>query len=91
VKAGQSVRKKSKLDIVWHEMRQACQDEIIAMGGDAFATRTTAAKRVYQGLSLDERQKINIIVERSADRVNPPEVQRRYLFELPSRLFSDES
>ena len=84
------MRKKSKLDIVWHEMRQACQDEIIAIRGDAFATRTTAAKRVYEGLTLDQRRKIDTMAERSADRVNPPEVQRRYIFELPSRPFGDE-
>ena len=74
------MRKKSKLDIVWHEMHQACQDEIIAMGGDAFGSRTTAAKRVYEGLSLNEKRKIDIIVERLAERVNPPEVQQKYVF-----------
>ena len=90
MKEGQSVRKKSKLDIVWHEMRQACQDEIIAIGGNAFATRTTAAKRVYEGLTLDQRRKFDTMAEWLADRVNPPEVQRRYIFERPSRPFADE-
>jgi len=62
-------------------MRQACQDEIIAMGGDVFGSRTTAAKRIYEGLSPDGRRTIDTMAERSADRVNPPEVQRKYVLQ----------
>jgi hypothetical protein len=58
-------------------MNQACQEEITALGGNAFASRTPAAKKVYEGLTLDQKRKIDAMAERSAVRVNPPEVQRR--------------
>jgi hypothetical protein len=80
------------VDIVWYERRDEVveevkillgaekgvpADDIVPAAQDIFTHRTTAAKIVYERLSLDEKGKIQKQVERSGKEENPPEIQQR--------------
>jgi hypothetical protein len=80
-------RKKSRLDIIWMEMKEKVKDEIYAMmkeeglsseltAADIFKRRTTAAKRVYQSLSPDDQAAVQKKIDDRTDVV-PDEIKQR--------------
>lgn len=81
------MRKKSRVDVVWHRMKDMVKDEINVIvkesGGmheatneECFKYRTTAAKRVYLALSADERAKIDKETQEE-NVIAPPDVQKK--------------
>jgi len=77
---GRNERKKSRVDVVWMNMKEKVIEEINVMvredGGEGDATaeeifkyRTTAAKRVFEGLSVDDKSVIMKNIEDGGDNV----------------------
>ena len=77
---GRNERKKSRVDVVWMFMKEKVMEEINAMvredGGDEEATaeeifkyRTTAAKRVFESLSVDDQSLIQKRIQEGGDNV----------------------
>lgn len=80
-------RKKSRVDIVWMTMKekvmQEIQDMLIEEGGCGeptsefiFKNRTTAAKRVFIGLSNEDQDNILKMIEEGGDIV-PNDIKQK--------------
>ena len=80
-------RKKSRLDIVWMEMKDKVKDEILVMmreegitseatAEDIFKRRTAAAKRVFLSLSQDDQAAIQKKIDDRTDVV-PDEIKQK--------------
>ena len=80
-------RKKSRLDIIWMEMKERVKKEIFAMmkeegltseptADDIFRRRTAAAKRVYLSLSPDDQAAVQMKIDNKTDVV-PDEIKQR--------------
>ena len=80
-------RKKSRLDVIWMDMKEKVKSEISAMmeeegltseltADDIFRRRTAAAKRVYQMLSPDDQAAVQKKIDNRTDVV-PDEIKQR--------------
>lgn len=87
----------SKLDILWREQRGDILKEIELIHEeegrpgepDRFGLRNTAARRVYDRLSEDEKARLENATSHKGNNSNPPDIQKKYVPDANGRVLAD--